>query len=67
MAWRNPYLGAFWKGRSARRRGRPIDSCPYSNTIPRDRHGRSRATFSRGFARAWHDGWRDGLNDTPTL
>lgn len=51
---RGPFRTAWKKGYLARMRGEPEEANPYS-----DRRGiRNAVTFSRGFWRAWLEGWR---------
>ena len=51
------FIGAYRKGRRARREGRALGACPY----PDRRGGRygEQVTFSRAFQNWWHAGWRD--------
>lgn len=50
--WRNPYAGAFLYGVDAAEKGLPESSCPY-----KDVRSMGTVTFSRGFGRAWLDGY----------
>lgn len=51
------FQGAYRKGYRAALEGKPIEACPYVDWRKAD----GRLTFSRGFRRAWHDGYRAAL------
>lgn len=51
--WHGPFMGAWNKGRQARKDGKPLSSCPYSDL----RTGTGDVTFGRAFQRAWIEGW----------
>ena len=48
--------GAYRKGHEAAEAGESSGSCPYNDTRKLD----GRLTWSRAFAKAWHDGWEAG-------
>lgn len=52
-SWNPALQGAFRKGYAARMAGEPIEACPYVDR----RKVSGRLTWSRGFIRAWQDGW----------
>ena len=56
-------LGAYRKGRDARRAGDPRTSCPYKDK--RGGHHGHVVTFSRAFMRMWRDGWDDERASVP--
>lgn len=47
------FVGAFNKGMEARRRRKPLKSCPYQLILRPD----GRVSFSNGYAAAWRAGW----------
>ena len=50
--------GAYRKGREAFLACKPISACPYED---KRAPWHNMVTFSRGFIRAWEDGWNDEL------
>ena len=53
MRWNRALRGAFLKGVDAGLAGEPITACPYQDK----RKPSGLISWSRGFIKAWDDGW----------
>lgn len=53
--WNRAMIGAYNKGKTARKTGIPISENPYGDKRKPD----GRLTWSRAFYKCWEDGWRD--------